>query len=115
MIRKMHARALAESATMTIKVRECNSHSPDDENYRATRGCSDRKKKLGAGDVYSVIDDGVMMTRLQIGRCLLSRIFPYTLHLFSSVTGRRRSMMNDDDGMNESMTVSLVINLLCRI
>lgn len=33
------------------------------------RGCSDQKKKLGAGDVYSIIDGDVMMTQLQIG-CL---------------------------------------------
>lgn len=59
-MRKMHARALAESATMTIKVRGCDSHSLDDKKELSSGERGVRKKKHGAGDVYSVIDDGTI-------------------------------------------------------
>jgi len=55
----MHARALAEFA-MTNNVRGCNSHSSMKVIERR-EGVRIGEKKLEAGDVYSVIDNDVMM------------------------------------------------------
>ena len=69
------------------------------------------------GDVYSIIDDGVMMAQLQ-NDIFLIKDYPYTLPTPAYPHNTKEEKAINDEWwqwVNESMTMGLVINLLCRI